>query len=98
MPIVVLLVIFGLILWLGIRKGWFVRKSSPDVVNGAAAEKGDVVVQSNDEKAFGGGNEPGILSVRELHANHRPHQLESSAVHELQGGGGNGGQHYVVRN
>ncbi|KAM0719787.1 hypothetical protein Q7P37_003921 [Cladosporium fusiforme] len=93
-PIVVLLIVFGLIIWLGIRRGWFVKKSSHNAA--AAAEKGNAVLRPSDSKGFGGANE----SVRELHANDRPHQLESSPVHELQGGDNSspGGQHYVVRN
>lgn len=95
-PIVVLLLVFGVVIWLGMRKGWFVRKNAQDPRSGAAAEKGDGFTQSGSGKANGDHGEPAVLSVRELHANDLPHQLESSPVHELQGG--EGGQHYVVRN
>lgn len=94
MPIVVLLIVFGLILWLGIRRGWFVKKDARGgATYNASPEQGNIVVHSNEPKRFGGSNEP---FVSELHPHGRPYQLEGSGVHELQGG--DGGQQYFVRN
>jgi len=49
-------------------------------------------MQHDSGKPTGGNGE-----VRELHADDRPHQLDYSPVHELQGGGEDG-RGYVVRN
>jgi len=95
-PVVVLLVAFGVILWLGRRKGWFVRRSSPAAQDGATAEKLGFVTHDGGDKSFRNGNDPAYASVRELHADDRPYQLESSPVHELQGG--DGGPQYRIRN
>lgn len=87
-PVVVLLLVFGLVIWLGIRRGWFVRKSQ----RGGRAEegeKGDAVTEAGAGKSMGGNTgEPAFLSVRELHADDLPHQLGGSGVHELHGGEG----------
>jgi len=87
-PIVVLLLAFGGIIWLGIRKGWFVKRALHD---GSAVEKTGVSTQYGSSKLTGGNGD-----VRELHADDRPHQLDYSPVHELQGG--DDGRGYVVRN
>jgi hypothetical protein len=87
-PIVVLLLVFGFIIWLGIRKGWFVKKSPRD---GSTVEKTNVLVEHGSAKPTGGNGD-----VRELHANDLPHQLEYSPVHELQGGEGR--QNHGIRN
>jgi hypothetical protein len=83
-----LLLTFGCIIWLGIRKGWFVKKSPRD---DSAVEKTNVLVEHGTGKPTGG-----IDDVRELHANDRSYQLEYSPVHELQGG--EGGRGYEARN
>ena len=45
-------------------------------------------MESGAGKAVGNTGEPAFLSVRELHGNDMPHQLESKPIHELQGGEG----------
>jgi hypothetical protein len=53
---------------------------------GDGGEKSDAVMESGAGKAMGNTGEPAFLSVRELHGNDLPHQLESKPIHELQGG------------
>jgi hypothetical protein len=83
-----LLLAFGCIIWLGIRKGWLVKKSPRD--DSSAAEKTNVLAEHGSAKFTGGDGD-----VRELHANDLPHQLDYSPVHELQGG--EGGRSYGFR-
>lgn len=90
--IVVLLLAFGGIIWFGIQRGWFVKKTAAR--DGSTVDKNGVATTQHDgsDKPTGGNGE-----VRELHADHRPHQLDYSPVHELQGSGEDGRGH-VVRN
>lgn len=91
----VLLLVFCLVIWLGIRRGWFVRKSQRGG-RGEEGEKGDAVTEAGAGKSMGGNTgEPAFLSVRELHADDLPHQLGGSGVHELQGG--EGGRQFGVQ-
>jgi hypothetical protein len=97
-PVVVLLIVFGLIIWLGIRRGWFVKKDRRDTARSIGAdnaEKGGAVMESNANKALGNTGEPAVSSVRELHANDLPYQLENKAVYELHEG--EGGRQYGGR-
>jgi hypothetical protein len=68
-----------------------VKKAPRD---GSTVEKIGVATTQHDgsDKPTGGNGE-----VRELHADDRPHQLDYSPVHELQGSGEDG-RGYVVRN
>jgi hypothetical protein len=65
-----------------------VKKSPRD---DSTVEKMNVLAEHGAAKPTGGDGD-----VRELHANDRPHQLEYSPVHELQGG--DGGRGDGVRN
>jgi hypothetical protein len=90
-PVVVLLIVFGLIIWLGIRRGWFVKKDRRDTarsIGAENAEKGGAVMESGAGKAVGNTGEPAVFSVREL-------QLENKAVYELHEG--EGGRQYGGR-
>ena len=64
-------------------------------IRGGPGEKSDTVMESGAGKTMGNTGEPAYLSVRELHANDLPHQLESKPVHELQAG--EGGRQYGER-
>lgn len=85
------------------RRGWFVKKGQQQ--GGAArdynqrpSEKSDAVMEAGGAgKATGNTGEPAYLSVRELHANDLPHQLESKPIHELHGGSGEDGRGYGGR-
>jgi hypothetical protein len=72
-----------------------VKKAPRD---GSTVEKTGVATTQRDN-ADAGNTKPtgGNGEVRELHADHRPHQLDYSPVHELQGSGEDG-RGYVVRN
>ena len=65
-------------------------------LDGSTVEKSD---GTNTKHGGVSGNKPtgGNGEVRELHSDHRPHQLDYSSVHELQGSGEDG-RGYVVRN
>jgi hypothetical protein len=58
-------------------------------------EKGGVVMESGTGKTVGNTGELASSSVRELHANDLPHQLENKAVYELHEG--EGGRQYGGR-
>lgn len=85
---------FGGIIWLGIQRGWFVKKAAAR--DGSTVEKTGVSTTTQHDgdnfKPTGGSGQ-----VRELHSDDRPHQLDYSPVHELQGSGEDG-REYVVRN
>jgi hypothetical protein len=87
-PIEVLLLAFAGIMWLGIRKGCFVKKAPRD---GSDFEKTGVKTRHDGSGKPTGGND----DVRELHADDRPQQLDFTPVHELQGG--EDGRRYGVR-
>jgi hypothetical protein len=53
------------------------------------------MMESGAGKAVGNTGEPALSSVRELHANDLPHQLENKAVYELHEG--EGGRQYGGR-
>jgi hypothetical protein len=63
---------------------------------GDGGEGSDAVMESGAGKAVENTGEPAFLSVRELHGNDLPHQLESKPIHELQGG--EDGRQYGGRN
>jgi len=70
-----------------------VKKAPRD---GSTVEKTGTTTTKQD----GGNFKPtgGSGEVRELHSDDRPHQLDYSPVHELQGSGEDGRGGYVVRN
>jgi hypothetical protein len=70
-----------------------VKKTRRDSARDIGAENGEM--KSGAGKAVGNTGELASSSVRELHANDLPHQLENKAVYELHEG--EGGRQYGGR-
>ncbi|KAK5170255.1 uncharacterized protein LTR77_004841 [Saxophila tyrrhenica] len=82
-PIVVLLLLVAAGLYIGVRKGWFVRKADRDALsryqNGYA---GDVSLRAKDGVGIEAREREGL---GELNGQSRPHLLNSTEVYQLHG-------------
>lgn len=81
-PIIVLLLLFAIVLYLGVRKGWFVRKDDRDALSRYREAYGNDFTQQTK-----GGVEIGTKerNMGELSGDHGAHQLNSTEVYQLHG-------------
>lgn len=78
-PIVVLLIIFAVVLVLGIRRGWFVRKQDK-AQHREGPTCGETARRYPHMQEQGKGSD---ILVGELHGHDRPHQSDGVAIHQL---------------